>query len=117
MLSANADGPRQGGWFDYLPFRVPRYPGLILQCRSPILGRVLVLDTAVYAYCIHEYTEPLSWRREWMYDNQNNPGSGYSFALTALLDWLDHSDRPEPRHWTRAIDIVDNVQRIRRLEP
>lgn len=106
------------------PFVVPDFDTLSLQAPSPRQGCVVTLERVLHAWVIHEYTEPLSWNREWMYDDGFSPTffpgiDSYRLALSQFVLFVDPKTTPTPRepdYWTRAIDTPNGLYRVRRAK-
>lgn len=104
------------------PFIVPDFETLSVQAPSPRAGCVVTLERLMYAWAIREYTEPLSWNREWMYDDSFSrsifPGiDSQQLALSEFIQYIDPNRVPhptEPDNWTRAVDLPSGKYRVRR---
>lgn len=81
---------------DEFPFVVEPHEMMVACVPGKMPQTVLTIDRQLFNVVVHEYTEPLSWRREWSYRTVDE-------AIGALAVYLS-TPAPEPYGWLRAVD-------------
>jgi hypothetical protein len=89
-----------------VPFEVPEHKSMLLRVRGK-QGTVVCIEVQLFNCVIREYTEPLSWRREWTYEHARA-------AVAAMIEYVAVEALDEPNGWIRAVDVVNDRVRIRR---